>query len=82
MPHYTTALQNPLFKTISKASENLNLESYVIGGLVRDFILKRGKAKDIDIVAVGSGIDLAEEVSRLLPGKTKVPFLKPTALQC
>ncbi len=73
---YIYALNNPVFKTISKASENLNLESYVIGGYVRDFILKRVDAKDIDIVAVGSGIDLAEEVSRLLPGKPKVSIFK------
>src|SRR5690606_1321134 len=76
MPQYTTALQNPLFKVISQASKNLNLESYVIGGYVRDFILKRGDAKDIDIVAVGSGIELAEEVSKLLPGKPKVSIFK------
>ena len=76
MPQYTTALQNPLFKTISRASKNLNLESYVIGGYVRDFLLKRGDAKDIDIVAVGSGIELAEEVSKLLPGKPKVSVFK------
>ncbi len=73
---YKSALKNPIFRTISKASENLNLESYVIGGFVRDFILERGEAKDIDIVAVGSGIDLAEEVSKLLPGKPKVSIFK------
>src|SRR5690606_32885134 len=76
MPQYPTALQNPIFRTISKASKNLNLESYVIGGYVRDFLLKRGDAKDIDVVAVGSGIDLAEEVSKLLPGKPKVSIFK------
>ncbi|MDP2688224.1 MAG: HD domain-containing protein [Aequorivita sp.] len=73
---YISALKNPVFRTISKASENLNLESYVIGGYVRDYILNRGEAKDIDIVAVGSGIDLAEEVSKLLPGKPKVSVFK------
>ncbi len=73
---YITALKNPVFRTISKASENLNLESYVIGGYVRDFLLQRGEAKDIDIVAVGSGIELAEEVSKLLPGKPKVTVFK------
>ena len=73
---YISALNNPVFKTISKASKNLNLESYVIGGYVRDYLLKRGEAKDIDIVAVGSGIDLAEEVSKLLPGKPKVSIFK------
>ncbi|MDN3725009.1 HD domain-containing protein [Aequorivita sp. SDUM287046] len=73
---YISALKNPVFRTISKASSNLKLECYVIGGYVRDFILDRGEAKDIDIVAVGSGIDLAEEVSRLLPGKPKVSIFK------
>src|SRR5690554_5557137 len=73
---YISALKNPLFRTVSKASKNLNLESYVIGGYVRDFILKRGEAKDIDIVAIGNGIGLAEEVSKLLPGKPKVSVFK------
>ncbi|WP_347372846.1 HD domain-containing protein [Aequorivita sp. Q41] len=73
---YISALKNPLFRTISKAASNLNTESYVIGGYVRDYLLKRGTAKDIDIVAVGSGIDLAQEVSKLLPGKPKVSIFK------
>lgn len=73
---YITALDNPIFRSISKASENLSLESYVIGGYVRDYILKRGNAKDIDIVTIGSGIELAKEVSRLLPGKPKVSVFK------
>ncbi len=75
-PSYISALKNPIFRTISKASKNLNLESYVIGGYVRDFLLKRCEAKDIDIVAVGSGIELAQEVSKLLPGKPKVSVFK------
>ncbi len=73
---YISALENSIFRTISKASQNLNLESYIIGGYVRDFILKRGDAKDIDIVAIGSGIDLAQEVSKLLPGKPRVSIFK------
>jgi len=75
-PNYKTALQHPVFNTVSVANRNLGLESYVIGGFVRDFLLKRGDAKDIDIVAVGSGIDLAKEVSNLLPGKPKVSIFK------
>lgn len=74
--NYTQALQNPIFKIISQASKNLNLDSYVIGGFVRDFILKRGNAKDIDVVAIGSGIALAKEVSNLLPNKPKVQVFK------
>ena len=74
--HFKDALDNPIFNKVSQAASRLNLESYVIGGFVRDYILKRGDAKDIDIVAVGSGIDLAKEVSRLLPGKPKVSIFK------
>ncbi len=74
--NYKEALQHPIFKTITKASQNLQLECYVIGGFVRDHILNRGNAKDIDIVAVGSGIELAKEVSRLLSDNPKVQVFK------
>ncbi|WP_282080173.1 CCA tRNA nucleotidyltransferase [Aquimarina algiphila] len=74
--NYKDALQYPIFKTITQASEHLKLESYVIGGFVRDYVLQRGTAKDIDIVAVGSGIKLAKEVSNLLPNKPKVQVFK------
>ena len=73
---HTKALENPIFKTISQAASNLSLEAYVIGGFVRDFILNRGNAKDIDIVCVGSGITLAKQVSKLLPGKPSVTVFK------
>jgi tRNA nucleotidyltransferase (CCA-adding enzyme) len=43
---------------------------------VRDFFLKRGKAEDIDVVAVGSGIELAKKVSKKLPGKPPVKVFK------
>lgn len=75
-PNYKNALKEPVFRTISKAASNLDLESYVIGGYVRDFILKRGDSKDIDVVAIGSGIALAHEVARLLPGRHKVSVFK------
>ncbi|MCG1036358.1 CCA tRNA nucleotidyltransferase [Polaribacter sargassicola] len=73
---FKEAISSEIFNVISKASKQLQLESYVIGGFVRDFILKRGKAKDIDVVAVGSGIDLALQVSKLLPNKPKVQVFK------
>ncbi|MCW8980044.1 MAG: CCA tRNA nucleotidyltransferase [Altibacter sp.] len=75
-PTYRTALEHPIFSLISRASGNLQMDSYVIGGYVRDFLLKRGEAKDIDIVAVGSGIALAKEVAKLLPGNPKVSIFK------
>ena len=74
--NYKEALQHPIFKTIQQASKELNLETYVIGGFVRDFILKRGDAKDIDVVTVGSGIALAERVASLLANKPKVKVFK------
>ena len=74
--NYKTALNNKIFEVISKASHELNIESYVIGGFVRDFILGRDFKKDIDIVAVGSGIELALKVSQLLPKKPKVQVFK------
>ncbi len=73
---YETALENPIFKIITQASQELGLESFVIGGFVRDYLLQRDFKKDIDIVAVGSGIDLALKVSDLLPNKPKVQVFK------
>ena len=70
------ALSSEIFKIISLASKELNIQSYVIGGFVRDFLLKRGTAKDIDIVAIGSGIELAQKVAELLPNKPKVQVFK------
>jgi putative nucleotidyltransferase with HDIG domain len=74
--NYTKALNNKIFQVISQASQELNIESYVIGGFVRDLILKRDFKKDIDIVTVGSGIELALKVSALLPKKPKVQVFK------
>ncbi len=74
--NYKEALESEIFVIISKASSILNINSYVIGGYVRDFFLKRGEAKDIDVVAVGSGIDLALKVSELLPNTPKVQVFK------
>jgi len=74
--NYKDALTHPIFEYISKAATNLKLETYVIGGFVRDYFLKRGTPDDIDIVAVGSGIDLAKEVANLLPNKPKVQVFK------
>lgn len=74
--NYNKALNNPIFKIIAQASKQLNVDSYVIGGFVRDLILQRDFKKDIDIVAVGSGIELALKVSELLPKKPKVQVFK------
>ena len=74
--HYLKALEHPIFKVINQASELLQLETYVIGGFVRDYFLKRGQKKDIDIVTVGSGIELAKKVASLLEDSPKVTVFK------
>ncbi|WP_299251247.1 HD domain-containing protein [uncultured Lacinutrix sp.] len=74
--NYKEALNHTIFKTISKSAAELNLDSYVIGGFVRDYLLKRGDAKDIDVVAIGSGIALAKQVAKNLPNKPKVQVFK------
>lgn len=55
-------LKDKIFKIISEIADNQGKECYVIGGYVRDIFLKR-ISKDIDIVVVGSGIELAEAVA-------------------
>lgn len=76
MHNYKGALRNKIFDVISKAAADLQVESYVIGGFVRDLLLERGEPKDVDVVAVGSGIELAQKVSQLLPRKPKVQVFK------
>ena len=67
-------IKHPIFNTISRVAGELQVETYVIGGFVRDIILKR-PSKDIDIVCVGSGIDLAKAVAKALHVK-KVSVFK------
>ncbi|EMQ94584.1 tRNA nucleotidyltransferase [Xanthomarina gelatinilytica] len=74
--NYKQALTHPIFKIISQSAKELQLDAYVIGGFVRDFILQRGSAKDIDIVAIGSGIELAKQVAKNLPNNPKVQVFK------
>lgn len=59
-------LNHKIFKLIQQAADELGLEAYVIGGFVRDKILERKEPKDIDVVAVGSGIALARKVAEKL----------------
>ncbi|MGL4410617.1 MAG: CCA tRNA nucleotidyltransferase [Bacteroidales bacterium] len=58
-------LSDSIFNIISQAADQLGYECYVIGGYVRDIFLHR-KSKDIDVVAVGSGIELAKSVANIL----------------
>ncbi|MCL9805689.1 CCA tRNA nucleotidyltransferase [Flavobacterium amniphilum] len=74
--NYKQHLENNIFSIVTQAAKELNIECYVIGGFVRDILLNRNHKKDIDIVAVGSGIDLALKVSELIPHNPKVQVFK------
>ncbi|WP_454244788.1 CCA tRNA nucleotidyltransferase [Psychroflexus sp. MBR-150] len=66
MSKHTEALTHPIFKIISEVADELSLDTYVIGGYVRDYFLNKQKVKDIDIVCVGNGIHLAEQIAKAL----------------
>lgn len=73
---FTKSLSEPLFHMIRGVVSELEVEAYVIGGFVRDQLLDRGQKKDIDIVAVGSGIELAQAVQKKLKGAKPVQIFK------
>jgi len=71
----TKKLNHKIFSEISNAADQMKLETYVIGGFVRDIYLNR-PSKDIDIVTIGSGIELAKKVSSQLRNKPVVNIFK------
>jgi poly(A) polymerase len=68
-------IKHPIFNIISEAAQQLSVDAYVIGGFVRDILLER-PCKDIDVVAIGSGIDLANAVAEKIGKGTKVTVFK------
>ena len=66
-------LQHPIFKQLSQTADSLGLETYVVGGFVRDIILNR-PCKDIDVVCIGSGIVLAKALAERLNVKKVAVF--------
>ena len=68
-------LNKDIFKIISESADELGMECYLIGGYVRDFFLFR-QSNDIDIVAIGSGIDLAKWVGKKLGAKRNITIFK------
>lgn len=67
-------LKHPVFKVCSQICQENNWEAYVVGGFVRDLLLER-PSKDIDIVVVGNGMDLAQLTAEKLRVK-KVSLFK------
>jgi poly(A) polymerase len=68
-------LKDKIFQIISETADEQQQECYVIGGFVRDIFLKRA-SKDIDVVVVGSGIELAEKVTKKLGKNAKLTVFK------
>lgn len=58
-------LANPIFRIVQEEADRLGVEAYVVGGYVRDMLLGR-PSKDVDIMSVGKGIDLARKVGERL----------------
>ncbi|MCG8339962.1 MAG: CCA tRNA nucleotidyltransferase [Cytophagales bacterium] len=74
--NYSSVLYRyPILQWVGKVADQHQLETYVIGGFVRDLLLK-SVSKDIDIVCVGSGIQLAKAVARAIAKNTKVTVFK------
>lgn len=67
----SSSLEHSIFKTIGEVADRANIHAFVVGGYVRDILLKR-PSKDIDFVCVGSGIDLAEQVAAKLKAQVHV----------
>ncbi|MEI7596402.1 MAG: HD domain-containing protein [Bacteroidota bacterium] len=72
--NFSNFLTHPIFKIVSEIADSTNVKAFVIGGYVRDLLLGRN-SKDIDIVTVGSGIDLAQKVAEHA-NISKVSFFK------
>ncbi len=68
-------LKEKIFEIISKVADEQQKECFVIGGFVRDIFLKR-PSKDIDVVILGSGIELAGFVAAELGKKAKLTVFK------
>src|SRR5690606_34415396 len=68
-------LQHPVFQVIGRTADQLGVETYAVGGYVRDLLLGR-ESKDIDFVAVGSGIELAQSVAKNLGPDIRVTVFK------
>ncbi|HPD86919.1 MAG TPA: HD domain-containing protein [Proteiniphilum sp.] len=68
-------IDTPLFRLISRTADEMQLGCYLIGGYVRDFFLYR-PSNDIDVVAIGKGIDLATAVARKLGREAHLTLFK------
>ena len=75
MTNLQQAVNHPIFDKISNYCQENNKECFVVGGFVRDFLLNR-KSKDIDILVIGSGIDIAKNIAKQIDEKIQVTVFK------
>jgi poly(A) polymerase len=75
MNNFADNLQDSIFHTISDVCSNMKIEAFVIGGYVRDLIIRR-PSKDVDVVVVGSGIEVAKQVALAFGSNSQVKYFK------
>ena len=68
-------LNQEIFRQIGEAADGLGVDCYVVGGYVRDIFLER-PSNDIDVVVVGSGIEVASELKRMLGRKARLSVFR------
>lgn len=73
--NYKSSLRHPIFPIVAQAADELGIDAYVVGGFVRDIIMKRHNT-DIDIVTVGSGIALAQKAAAIISPTLNVNVYK------
>lgn len=75
MENLAAYLDKKIFHLVASAAQDIGVDAYVIGGYVRDRIMGRDTG-DIDIVAIGSGIELASRVAEKLGDRTRVNYFR------
>jgi len=74
--HFKHLIDTPVFRELQEIADEMSLETYVVGGFVRDYLLDRREKQDIDIVVVGSGIALARAIQKKLKITSQVQVFK------
>ena len=69
-------IDTPVFRELQEIADEMRLETSVVGGFVRDYLLDRREKQDIDIVVVGSGIALAKAIQKKLKITSQIQVFK------
>lgn len=75
MKNLRDKLKHPIYAVVEKVADQMNLTAYAVGGIVRDIFLNRN-SKDVDILVVGSGIELANQVAKEISSRCEVTVFK------